>query len=94
MTRLRQILVNLLGNALKFTQKGEVAVSVSGRQLGGEEEGRPQRYELEFTVRDTGIGIPKNRMDRLFQSFSQVDSSTTRQYGGTGLDWDWQSASG
>jgi len=84
-TRLRQILVNLLGNALKFTQKGEVVVSVNGRQLGGEEEGRPQRYELEFTVRDTGIGIPKNRMDRLFQSFSQVDSSTTRQYGGTGL---------
>jgi PAS domain S-box-containing protein len=78
-TRLRQILVNLLSNAVKFTQKGEVVVSAEARQLG------KNRYELEFAVRDTGIGIPQDRMDRLFKSFSQVDSSTTRQYGGTGL---------
>ncbi len=78
-TRLRQVLVNLVGNAVKFTSEGEVFVSVSGRGLNETE------YELEFSVRDTGIGIPANRMDRLFKSFSQVDSSTTRQYGGTGL---------
>ncbi len=78
-TRLRQILVNLLGNALKFTHKGEVVVSVTARRREG------NQHELEFSVRDTGIGIPKDRMDRLFKSFSQVDSSTTRQYGGTGL---------
>jgi CheY-like chemotaxis protein/HPt (histidine-containing phosphotransfer) domain-containing protein len=76
-TRLRQILVNLIGNAVKFTEKGEVVVSV--HQLHGKEN------HLLFKVRDTGIGIPQDRMDRLFKSFSQVDSSTTRQYGGTGL---------
>ncbi len=78
-TRLRQILVNLLGNAVKFTEKGEVTVMGNGRYL---ENGR---YELHFSVKDTGIGIPKDRMDRLFRSFSQVDPSTTRKYGGTGL---------
>jgi signal transduction histidine kinase/ligand-binding sensor domain-containing protein/DNA-binding response OmpR family regulator len=78
-TRLRQILVNLLGNALKFTNSGEVVVSVTSRSLGGDQ------YELQFAVRDTGIGIAGDRLDRLFKSFSQVDSSTTRQYGGTGL---------
>jgi len=78
-TRLRQILVNLLSNSVKFTQRGEVVISVSSRPLGA------AGHELLFAVRDTGIGIPKDRMDRLFQSFSQVDSSTTRQYGGTGL---------
>jgi PAS domain S-box-containing protein len=78
-TRLRQILVNLLGNAVKFTEKGEVTVMGNGRYL---EDGR---YELHFSVKDTGIGIPKDRMDRLFRSFSQVDTSTTRKYGGTGL---------
>jgi PAS domain S-box-containing protein len=77
--RLRQILINLLSNAVKFTEQGEVVVSVTGRRL----EGNP--YEIQFSVRDTGIGIPKERMDRLFQSFSQVDASTTRKYGGTGL---------
>jgi PAS domain S-box-containing protein len=85
-TRLRQILVNLLGNAAKFTQRGEVLVSVSLEALppaaaGGTERGRT----LHFSVRDTGVGIPSDRMDRLFQSFSQVDGSTTRRYGGTGL---------
>ncbi len=78
-TRLRQILVNLLSNAVKFTNTGEIVISVSARHLEGNQR------ELEFAVRDTGIGIPQNRLDRLFKSFSQVDSSTTRQYGGTGL---------
>ena len=79
-TRLRQILVNLLGNAIKFTHTGEVVVSVAAPPpLDG------ARVELHLAVRDTGIGIPADRMDRLFRSFSQVDASTTRQYGGTGL---------
>lgn len=78
-TRLRAILLNLLGNAVKFTERGEVVVSVRSVALP---EGR---HELHFAVRDTGIGIPKERMDRLFQAFSQVDASTTRRYGGTGL---------
>ena len=78
-TRLRQILVNLLSNAVKFTDKGEVVVSVSGQRV---EKGQ---YQLHFAVHDTGIGIPPDRAGRLFQSFSQVDSSTTRRFGGTGL---------
>ncbi len=77
--RLRQILVNLLNNAAKFTDKGEVAVSATGRGL---EDGR---YELQFDVKDTGIGIPEDRMGLLFQPFSQVDTSSTRKYDGTGL---------
>jgi PAS domain S-box-containing protein len=78
-TRLRQILVNLLGNAVKFTDKGEVVLAISSLPLG------PEKIELYFAIRDTGIGISKDRMDKLFRSFSQVDSSTTRHYGGTGL---------
>ncbi len=78
-TRLSQILANLLSNAVKFTEKGEISVSVSGKRLVGES------YEVHFAVRDTGIGIPQDKMGRLFQSFSQIDSSTTRKYGGTGL---------
>ncbi len=78
-TRLRQILVNLLSNAVKFTPQGEVVVSVNARQLFN------GQVKFQFAVRDTGIGIPKDRMNRLFRSFSQVDSSTTRHYGGTGL---------
>ncbi len=78
--RLRQILVNLVSNAVKFTKKGEVVVTVTAHKLESERE-----YEIQFAVKDTGIGIPANRRDRLFKSFSQVDSSTTRQYGGTGL---------
>jgi PAS domain S-box-containing protein len=84
-TRLRQILINLLNNAIKFTDTGEVVLSVDGKALesGGEEVGRWHR--LHFAVRDTGIGIPTDRLGRLFESFSQVDASTTRRYGGTGL---------
>lgn len=74
-TRLKQILVNLLGNAIKFTEFGEVEVCVHP----------PEEGRLKFSVRDTGIGIPKDRMHRLFEVFSQVDSSTTRKYGGSGL---------
>ena len=77
--RLRQVLVNLLANAIKFTTAGEVGVTVSARRLEG------SRREVHFAVRDTGIGIPKDRFDRLFKVFSQVDVSTTRRYGGTGL---------
>jgi len=89
-TRLRQILVNLVGNALKFTEQGEVVVSVKPAK-GDESVGilpisdSHQPVMLEFAVRDTGIGIPQDRLSRLFQSFSQVDASTTRRYGGTGL---------
>jgi PAS domain S-box-containing protein len=77
--RLRQVLINLLANAIKFTPAGEVGVTVSARRLEG------SHREIHFAVRDTGIGIPKNRFDRLFKVFSQVDVSTTRRYGGTGL---------
>ncbi len=80
-TRLRQILLNLLSNAVKFTEKGEVVLSVGARRA----DDRAATHELTFSVRDTGIGIPPDRLDRLFQSFSQVDASTTRRYGGTGL---------
>ncbi|MDO8541876.1 MAG: PAS domain S-box protein [Opitutaceae bacterium] len=78
-TRLRQVLVNLLGNAVKFTGHGEVVLSVGSQPHfnGG--------LELLFSVRDTGIGISRDSMARLFQSFTQVDSSTTRRFGGTGL---------
>ena len=79
-TRLRQILVNLLSNAVKFTEQGEVVLSVSSEQVAGSDN-----CLLNFNVRDTGIGIPEDRKNRLFQSFSQVDASTTRRYGGTGL---------
>jgi PAS domain S-box-containing protein len=81
-TRLRQIVLNLLSNALKFTEKGEVAVGVTA-SASRRTEG--SSVSLHIAVRDTGLGIPPDRMDRLFQSFSQVDSSTTRKYGGTGL---------
>jgi signal transduction histidine kinase/DNA-binding response OmpR family regulator/HPt (histidine-containing phosphotransfer) domain-containing protein len=100
-TRLRQILINLLSNAIKFTEKGEVVLTVSmpPKQEGPSNNvvvdkagagvqpanaaGAP--VQIHFTVRDTGIGIPAERQNRLFQSFSQVDASVTRRYGGTGL---------
>jgi PAS domain S-box-containing protein len=81
-TRLRQIFMNLLGNALKFTERGEVVVSVSAEP---DRHGREGPVRLRFAVSDTGIGIPAEAMGRLFQSFSQVDASTTRRFGGTGL---------
>lgn len=77
--RLCQILNNLISNSIKFTERGEVCVSVTGQKL---EEGR---FQLLFTVRDTGVGIPSELQNKLFQSFSQVDASATRKYGGTGL---------
>ena len=83
-TRLRQVLVNLLSNAVKFTSGGEVVVSVSSRLIG-DPQAAPAEREVHFSVRDTGIGIPRERIGRLFQPFSQVDASTTRRYGGTGL---------
>ena len=78
-TRLRQILVNLVGNALKFTAKGEVLLSVQPQAA------EKDQLEITFRVRDTGIGIPAEAQARLFQSFSQVDATTTRRFGGTGL---------
>ena len=79
-TRVRQILFNLLSNAIKFTDAGDITVTAAATQAD-----EPGTYEVLFTVADTGIGIPGDRIDRLFQSFSQVDASTTRKYGGTGL---------
>ncbi len=78
-TRLRQILLNLLSNAVKFTDAGEVVLSVTAAPV------TKGSVELTFAVRDTGIGLTSEGMGRLFQSFSQADSSTTRKYGGTGL---------
>jgi CheY-like chemotaxis protein len=80
--RIRQIAINLLSNGVKFTDAGEVVVEAGVQSV---EAGSPSRYRLQFAVRDTGIGIPADRIDRLFQSFSQVDASTSRKYGGTGL---------
>jgi len=79
-TRLRQILLNLLSNAIKFTDSGEITITVTAKATT-----QSSLYELSFSVRDTGVGIPTDRANRLFQSFSQLDSSTTRNYGGTGL---------
>ncbi len=91
-TRLRQIIVNLLSNAVKFTERGEVVLTLRAEPLpalspveGPATPGSADRARLFIAVRDTGIGIPSAAMSRLFQSFSQVDASTTRRYGGTGL---------
>ncbi len=77
--RLRQVIINLVGNAIKFTDRGEVVLDVSVESRTDEEA------QLHFSVRDTGIGIPANRLDGIFEAFEQVDSSTTRRFGGTGL---------
>ena len=82
-TRVRQILVNLLNNAVKFTSAGEVGLTVTARTVRPSQT--PATYEVQFAVKDTGIGIPPDRQHHLFQSFSQIDASTTRRYGGTGL---------
>ncbi|MDP9299638.1 MAG: GAF domain-containing protein, partial [Actinomycetota bacterium] len=79
-SRLRQILLNLLNNAVKFTETGELVVSAAAAPAEG-----AGTVGYHLTVRDTGIGIPPDRVDRLFESFSQVDASTSRRYGGTGL---------
>ncbi len=104
-TRLRQVLINLTSNAVKFTEEGEVVVEVGARYLDDDEKmglavqhpdlaeamGRSCQvagiscWEIAFTVRDTGIGIPVERLDSLFESFTQVDASTTRRFGGSGL---------
>ncbi|SKB81965.1 hybrid sensor histidine kinase/response regulator [Dyadobacter psychrophilus] len=78
--RLRQILVNLVGNAIKFTHQGEILVIVKLVKYISDDE-----IEINFQIKDTGIGIPADKLDRLFVAFSQVDSSHTRKYGGTGL---------
>ena len=77
--RLRQVLMNLVGNAIKFTHEGEIFVRVYLKTT------EDDQLEIAFEVKDTGIGIPEDKLERLFKAFSQVDSSTTRKYGGTGL---------
>jgi CheY-like chemotaxis protein/HPt (histidine-containing phosphotransfer) domain-containing protein len=84
-TRLRQVLVNLLSNGIKFTAAGEVVVQVKIISAPEKNSKNTVPWHLHFSVRDTGIGIPVDRLARLFKSFSQADASTTRQYGGTGL---------
>ncbi len=82
--RIQQIIINLLGNAIKFTDKGEVVVSV--RTGGVDTAGNDKRYQrMSISVRDTGIGIPPDKINTIFESFTQADSTTTRKYGGTGL---------
>ncbi|HKX46311.1 MAG TPA: ATP-binding protein, partial [Planctomycetota bacterium] len=78
-TRLRQVLINLGGNAIKFTERGEVVVSVRV------EASTDERVTLAFSVRDTGVGIPADRLEAIFESFTQADGATTRKHGGTGL---------
>ncbi|VAX20963.1 Serine/threonine protein kinase PrkC, regulator of stationary phase [hydrothermal vent metagenome] len=78
-TRLRQVIINLVSNAIKFTEKGEVVIGVETSKA------RENEVELLFSVKDTGIGIPKDKLETIFASFSQADSSTTRKHGGTGL---------
>jgi signal transduction histidine kinase/DNA-binding response OmpR family regulator len=85
-TRLRQVLLNLLGNAVKFTERGEVVLTVDAEPVAaGSDEDPSTTWRLTFHVRDTGIGIAPDRVAGIFDSFTQVDASTTRRYGGTGL---------
>jgi signal transduction histidine kinase len=78
-TRIRQILVNLVSNGIKFTQQGGISITISVKEQADKEP------EIEFRVKDTGMGIPPDKLDRLFQAFSQIDASITRKFGGTGL---------
>ena len=78
-TRFRQILINLVGNAIKFTHKGEVVISLQNKTTSGDQ------IKVHVSVQDTGIGIPADQIDQLFDHFTQVDASITREYGGTGL---------
>ncbi|MEW4561468.1 CHASE domain-containing protein [Bremerella sp. JC770] len=80
--RLGQVLLNLIGNAVKFTERGEIELRVKRSE---QDEGSPHHVLLEFSVRDTGIGIPAEKLDSIFNVFEQADTSTTRRYGGTGL---------
>ena len=82
-SRLRQILLNLVGNAIKFTQKGSVTISVKSRVIS--DDGEQKKCELLLAIADTGIGIERDRLDKLFQPFTQADASISRKYGGTGL---------
>jgi len=83
-TRLRQILLNLLGNAVKFTASGSIGITMAGEVVEGN-AGEAKKVQIQFSVEDTGIGIPQEKMDGLFQAFNQLDNSTTKKYGGTGL---------
>ena len=85
--RLRQILINLIGNAIKFTQSGSIVLTVEQEEAGAPEAGTPDEGSvlLHFSVADTGIGIARAQLDKIFTSFTQADSSTTRRYGGSGL---------
>lgn len=80
-SRMRQVLVNLVNNAVKFTDEGEIVVNA---EINKWQEGK-EEFEILFSVKDTGVGISKEKQDQLFQAFKQADSSTTREYGGTGL---------
>jgi PAS domain S-box-containing protein len=86
--RLRQVLLNLAGNAVKFTSQGEVCIEIDAKPVSaqGDRSSQPRDlWEISFSVRDTGIGIPHEKMDLLFRAFSQIDATSTRNYGGTGL---------
>lgn len=83
--RMQQILINLMSNAVKFTEQGEVELSVAAKYLDQPLPAAQPAWELNFSVRDTGIGIPAHRFERLFRAFSQIDTSSSRRSGGTGL---------
>ena len=86
--RIRQVLINIIGNAVKFTSSGEVSVRVEAL------EERDDKAVIRFTVMDTGIGIPENKIESLFTPFTQIDASDTRQYEGTGLDFPFEESRG
>jgi len=83
-TRLRQVILNLISNALKFTDHGEIIVNVTNPE-GGHDLDEDDLDQLIFSIKDTGVGIPEKKLDAIFDSFTQADSSVTRKYGGTGL---------